>query len=361
MSPNGSASDALERPVDLVAHIGSGKTGTSSVQHFMRDNRSRLADRGILYPRSPGKGRHVRVGLYVKSDPDLLGSFEWPRQEAANPTVFRRQVRRRLLREIRAAAPDRVIISDEGLFGASGAALGRFRDLAGLFARSIHLVVYLRRQDDHLVSRYQQAVKTGEVRRLVTWAQQDFSGYYDYFGRLEEWQREIEPASFVVRAFEADRFVGGSLFDDYLDAVGAGIDAAALSPVTSRNPSLDAEQVEFLRLLNLWRVRREGATVGRINNRALLPRLYETSGGPTLTLPDADLDRFMARWQESNRAVAARFLRAGIGDELFGSPRKQSGTTSDQRLSSATAGRYAEAVGLDPRQRDGVLRLIAEE
>jgi hypothetical protein len=41
------------RSLDLVLHIGSGKTGTSSIQGFLHRNRDRLATLGYLYPRTP--------------------------------------------------------------------------------------------------------------------------------------------------------------------------------------------------------------------------------------------------------------------------------------------------------------------
>ena len=34
--------------MDLVLHIGTGKTGTSSIQAFLRQNRAALADLGYL-------------------------------------------------------------------------------------------------------------------------------------------------------------------------------------------------------------------------------------------------------------------------------------------------------------------------
>lgn len=58
----------LSRPVDLILHVGMGKTGTSSVQFFLRDNRERLREMGVLFPASPGNARHTRLGLFVKPE-----------------------------------------------------------------------------------------------------------------------------------------------------------------------------------------------------------------------------------------------------------------------------------------------------
>ena len=64
---------------ELVVHAGMGKTGTSSIQHFLRANETVLAQHGVLYPRSPGRRRHVRLGLFLTPD----GEFVWSRWPSA--------------------------------------------------------------------------------------------------------------------------------------------------------------------------------------------------------------------------------------------------------------------------------------
>jgi hypothetical protein len=225
-------------------------------------------------------------------------------------------------------------------------------------AEGLRLVAYLRRQDDHIVSRYAQGVKVGWVVRLRDWAQEDMSGLYDYHARLSTWQRLVEPNEFVVRPFERERFVDGSLYQDFLDAVRIDAHAADLTQVPDRNKSLDAESVEFLRLLSLYRIEHEGATPGLIDHRPLLKRLTQSSTGPTLTLPASVLDEFMARWKTPNRAVAREF----VGDEtgqLFRAPRKSHNTTTDQHLDPARLDHFITLLEL-PNVMHRALRRVAE-
>jgi hypothetical protein len=211
-----------------------------------------------------------------------------------------------------------------------------------------------------MVSRYQQGVKIGWVVRLRDWAQEDMSDLYDYRGRIGMHARLLAPTDFVVRPFETERFVDGSLVQDFLDA--ARIDARAedLKQVPNLNKSLDAESVEFLRLLNLYRVEQEGATAGLIDNRALTKRMAEVSTGPTLTLPDSVLDAFMEQWEESNRAVAREF----VGDEtgqLFRAPRKTANTTTEQRLDPARLDHFITLLELPEHMRAPLRRLAERE
>ncbi len=348
----------LSSPVDLVLHIGTGKTGTSSVQFFLRDNRDRLLDLGHLYPTSPGRARHGKLSLFIKSDEELLSAPNWYQQKQSDPTKFRKAFRRQLFSEIESSGVSRLILSDEVLYGCSDSALRRLRAFTDRIAQSLRLVVYLRRQDDQMVSRYQQMVKTGEVRRLAEWARQDMAMIYDYHARLRTWAGLLEPTEFVVRRFQRDRFVDGSLHQDFLDAVGVDTRAAELQQVPNRNTSLDVESVEFLRLLNLYRVEHEAAVPGLIDNRPLVRRLVEASDGPVLTLPASFLDEFMSRWEESNQQVARHFLGDPTG-QLFRAPRKTTNTTTDQRLDPARLEHFFEVSEL-PEDLHAPLRRIAE-
>ena len=345
--------------MDLALHIGSGKTGTSSIQHFMNRNRDRLAELGHLYPESPGRTRHARLGLFIKPDALLGNTPSWRRQGFASPEDFREAFRSKLFAEINASGLSRVVLSDEALYGSPNNALRQLRSFTDGIAGRVRVIVYLRRQDDHLISRYQQVVKVGDVRRLGAWAQQDFGQTYDYRGKLGTWQRLVEPTELVVRRFERDSFVDGSLFADFLDAVGIDVPADELEQVTNRNESLDAEAVEFLRLLNVYRVENEGAEPRQIDNRKLVTRLSEASTGPTLTLPDSVLDEYMATWEESNRAVARDFLNDETG-QLFRTPRKTANTTTEQRVDPARLDDFVTLLELPEEWRDPLHRLAAE-
>ena len=353
------ASAPLHEPLDLVLHIGSGKTGTSSIQNFLHQNRDRLAELGHLYPRTPGRDRHTKLGHFVMPDEKLAGINTWRSQGFDDPAEFRRVFRRKLFAEINRSGLSHVIMSDEALYGSPTKALERMRTFTDRVARTLRIVAYLRRQDDHLISRYQQVVKVGEVRRLAERTRAlDLSGTYDYHAKLSTWRRLLEPTEFVVRRFEPAGFVDGSLYQDFLDAAGVDARAAEMKQPPNRNESLDAEAVEFLRILNLHRVEHEGATPGLINNRALVVRLAEASTGPVLTLPPDVLDAFMEQWEETNRSVARDFLGEEDG-ELFRAPRKSSNTTTDQRLDPARVADFVDLLEL-PGSLLGPLRRIAE-
>lgn len=359
-TPARSVRDA-EDGFDLIVHVGTGKTGTTSVQHFMNLNRHVLAESGFLYPTTPGKSRHAKFTLFLTPDDELDSQPVWHRLGFEDPGRFRRRFRRQLLDEIAESGLPRVVLSEETIFKSSMGTLKHLRRFSRRHARSLRIVVYLRRQDDHLVSRYQQSVKAGHVRRLSDpELLRDFSPVYDYAGRLALLEEVLEPDQVVVRRFERDAFLGGSLFGDFLSAVGAGASLETVPPPEERNVSLDADAVEFLRLFNLHRVREEGARAGMIDNRRIRLILAAESQGPTLTLPEPMLEEFMARWEPGNREVARRYL----GDEdgvLFRNQRRTSGTTTCDELPVNRIAEFIDLLELPQAYADPLRRLAEQE
>jgi hypothetical protein len=357
VTPVAPAPSPLGPPLDLVLHIGTGKTGTSSIQVFMHRNREGLADRGVLYPRSPGRTRHVRLSLSVRADETLSDLPGWRRLGLTSPQDFRRKFHRRLFREIDNSGLAQVVFSDEGLYALPDEAMRNLTRLVEQRAGRLRVVAYLRRQDDHLVSHYQQWVKRGETERLVDRVQQGaYSRIHDYAARLRPWRHLIEPTELVVRRFERDSFVDGSLHQDFLDAAHIDVRADDFEQVEPRNESLDADAVEFLRIVNV--LRQADPSLLGVDNHAMIRPLASVSDGPVLTAPDSVLDEYMSQWEESNRAVAREFLGDESG-QLFRSPRRTRHTTTEQRLDPARIDTFVSLLEL-PAQVHAPLRRLAE-
>lgn len=335
-----------------------GKTGTSSIQFLLRDNRERLRQAGVLFPLAPGAARHHRLTEFVQSPAELASSSEWLREAHYELDTFHEEFPRDLMSEITRSRLSRVVFTDEVLFKASESALRRVADLMAPIRGNLRLIVYLRRQDDHLISRYQQEVKVGEVLRLRVWAEANMSDLYDYYARLRLLQQTLAPDELVVRRFERESFPDGSILQDFLDAAAIPVRAEQLERGPDRNPGLDAESVEFLRLLNTYRVEYEGAMPGLIDNREIVWRLSEVTDGPILSLPESRLDRFMAQWDESNQLTAREFLDDPSG-ELFHAPRRTRGVITEQRLDPGRLDHFLTLLEI-PRQIHPDLRRIAE-
>src|SRR5688500_3020841 len=106
----------MPRSVDVVLHIGTGKTGTTTIQGVLGRSRAALAAGGPLYPRVSGRRRLLGFASLVQPVAQVWRSPEWLRTGNADldPEQYRRKPRRQLRREI---TPDvrRVLLSEESL------------------------------------------------------------------------------------------------------------------------------------------------------------------------------------------------------------------------------------------------------
>lgn len=188
-----------------VIHIGAGKTGTSSIQSFLNKNDKALAGHGFVVPdRDLSIGGAV-TGEHVWAVQQLLESGD-PAQVAAKFDALDRLAHGRT-----------VILSAENLSNLGNAALFK-QALAG---RSCKVLFYIRRQDEYLMSAWQQWYSKVESD-LTAWLVKAFVQYGHWNTVVEEWEQVTGPGSINVRVFGKSEFVEGHLFKDFCTY--AGID-----------------------------------------------------------------------------------------------------------------------------------------
>ena len=93
-------------------HIGTEKTGSSSIQAFMCLNREPLRQRGALYPQSLGPLNHRKLRNYAASDHTHLMGAE-VREHPGGTEGFRADVARDFDLEIAGTSCGSLIVSDE--------------------------------------------------------------------------------------------------------------------------------------------------------------------------------------------------------------------------------------------------------
>lgn len=135
-----------ERMARVYLHIGTHKTGTTSNQFFLSNNRESLAQQGILYPHS-GKVEGTLHGANHR----LAWSIKGLRGEE-NLDCWKD-----LIEEISASGMQKVIISSETF---SKFNLGDINLLKKMLAgHEVFIVVYLRNYKDYFRSRYSQIIQ----------------------------------------------------------------------------------------------------------------------------------------------------------------------------------------------------------
>lgn len=206
----------------LVLHIGWAKTGTTSLQNFLKLNQDRLlGEHGVCYPCTGRKaaGQH-RLGLCL-------------REGGPEP----REVWSRLMAELAAERGwHTAIVSSEALRNPDPQRLAMAAALVPP-EWQVLIVMYVRQPDLMLESLYLQELKGG-----YPWASFDkflaakrAAGEPDYEGAVTLYQTGFPPpcARVVVRPFEREQWPDGDLVADFLQATGLG---DVLADETLRQP-----------------------------------------------------------------------------------------------------------------------------
>jgi hypothetical protein len=275
--------------VKLFLHIGTEKTGTTSIQNWGALNRDRLGAQGIFYSRALGGTNHTKIYLHAlgpeSGDPGFAAAgAKTPEARvllvAAVPEALAAEVQ-----EARRLGCDRFVISNEHCHSrlTKFPAIDRLRALVtGLFDE-IEIVAFLRPQIDMAVSAASTVVRAGFPLRpgffdTVT----PEAPYYDLLGLYRRWTKAFGDGAVRLVPFGA----GDDVVSDF--ALWIGADPAGFRTPGRMNEALD------------------------IGVMALANALHEARQGGATELPPLPFDVFTCRERlqpgaENARAVQARF------------------------------------------------------
>lgn len=236
----------------LYLHIGTPKTGSTAIQEFCKGNAGALARRGYCYPLAiPFEGAFTRHNagfmLYSRQDGEKL-----PNGQELNrkwEQCFEKVAD--YLREY-----PNLILSEEMIWlNSKMDAIERIKKTADENGFAIKLIVYLRRQDMFLSSRWAQDVK-GNYNERAAWkweellARADETLILDYYARLEEFAAVVGRENIVVRVYERERFPEGNIVLDFLDVLGLKMEQDYVLPEGERNLSIGGNTLEIKRIIN---------------------------------------------------------------------------------------------------------------
>ena len=221
----------------IYLHVGTAKTGTSALQHFIGKNLNRFAEYGFYYPET-GRVDNCHHGI----------AFYWD-----NHDVFKQRFDvqedqlSRLADELYANQDKHILISSECLLLSTV----NWKDLLSAFPhQNIRIIIYLRRQDSFLASRYRELVKGNQI--ILPPAEWIETNFYpnEYLGILNNLLSYVGKNNIIVRVYEQQQFVGGSIFSDFCNIFSIPLTNDFVISDKNFNPHLSLNALEFNRLVN---------------------------------------------------------------------------------------------------------------
>lgn len=300
---------------DLLVHAGTPKTGTSTIQRFLSANAGRLLCRGVLFP-SAGRryGGHHAIARHYRDAED-----HWIER------VDRRALFDQLHREEDAEKPRETLLSSEAFWGLSrGAEFAR--DFAG---RKIRVVIYLRRQDHFLESRYAFHKKMGVAPEPPEEYRKKYARSVNYREKLDAWASVVGRENVIVAPFER-RQLNGGIEGPIFDALSIG-QREFFKPARSFNVRLDRSSLLFLQMLadiqgddgvrTGWRRAARAALEARAAKMGKRPREF--------LLPASIRGALVEEAAEMNAAIARDFLGREDGVLFLDPPPEIPGSEPD--------------------------------
>ena len=312
----------------IYLHIGFHKTASSTIQHCMAMNRDELSRQGYLYPFSGivWKVAHHNIVFQLRDDqrysPEVGGISD-------------------LVQEISESEASSVIVSSEDFSFCDGAEIKeiyRILDKLG----SVKIVVYIRRQDKWLQSRYAQITKSGYFREDFAASLAEGLDAANFYQRLEPWAEVVQPQNVIVRVLEKQQLVSGNVCIDFLDACGIQ-DVANIKFPQDQNISPSIKTLNTVRYVS--DILKENRIFGeKIGVAANYIRKYADEHGwneQRLMLVTPELfERIMSHLEADNRKLAQKYLQC---DQLFIEPFVEAPKT-DFDVESINVGEIVDAM-----------------
>jgi hypothetical protein len=238
---------------NCVLHIGTEKTGTTTLQAFLDINREALREQGFLYTESAGKQNNRLMSL-AAFDAQRRDDFTVLHQVGtdAELQVLQAQVIARVKAEIENSSCPTTVFSSEHFHSRLGrpSEIARLKEvLSSLGFEKISVVVYLRRPADLACSLFSTAVRTGnQMLEPPDPTNPYWNLICNHRNTLLKWGEVFGSENLVPRLFIRQEMVGAHIVDDFLHVL--GIAKGAMQVPEDQNEALSAAGLQILQRLN---------------------------------------------------------------------------------------------------------------
>ena len=350
---------SLTPPSRVVLHVGSHKTGTSTLQKFLRDNRALAENQGVRFLKGMTKRdgsehtHNVLASFLASGAPKQIQRARDCLQTGLEPAAG--------LHTLFASSEEfnRFVLGRDGKIDMQAQAdfmsnymagddiywdrRARFLDrvAATLDGQDVEVWITLRRPDNFCMSMYQQVVRNrAYVGTIEEFAASNFT-LFQYRRLLDQWAERFKVRVFVYEDMMRDY---GSAATPYLEALGLG----ALSPQAEQVPRVNTAShphvIEFLRRTNYFpldkKVLRE--RLGRLSAKA---QDWSPAKSTVLLSPTAR-EAFNTRFAEDCAQIRERFSVPTPGRETLFDTKVDDDRPVYPGMSQETFERIARDLGL---------------
>ena len=295
----------------LILHVGITKTGSTSLQRFLYDNRFKLKEKGFNYPILNDKQKTIEKNGTVILESCIKNVVFNKPYEACRDNLF-------LNKSLNDC--ENVIISDEGFYSIirrfNGVTYdeGRrliYMKLSDYLLESnfdkVTFVVYLRQQHEHAVSFWKELIKHTTNDSFQDYLKQEYIKYvHDLYAFIKVMEECIEiPHEIIIRIYDRNNFVGGDIYHDFCDAIDLPWSNDYVIPEVEENLSFSYDVAEAFRTIRPCVPKKYIDKVIQIARN--LSRANPDPKGLT-PFTKEEIKEFMKQYEESNKEIASKYF-----------------------------------------------------
>jgi len=308
--------------MNAIIHIGSPKTGTSTIQRFLHKNHESLREQGVFTTTSVawdgGRNYELRAAAV---NPDLWKSYPFfsfcgygsflallkkefsEKDQYALWDKYRRELTINCLKD------DLVLFSDEELIFLDEREIEIVKGLMDFLFEDVTIILYLRRQPEYLVSYHNTLAIIGSPWSIFDYLNiPEGRSFMAYHKIVHNWS-VFGKGKIKIRVFDKQALHEGDLLSDF--ALTSGFDITKLEHPENENTSLGSAETEYLRLLNAhiptmldsWTYNSDRSFIGHFFRQSIWK-----NNDKAYYLNRSEAQRIIDQYREGNDWIAREYL-----------------------------------------------------
>lgn len=295
----------------LLIHIGIRKTGSSALQLFLYKNMNKLEEYGWCYP----EFQQELYGIeFVSTKKERNGRIFFKEAGCLDTEAENWKQAWKLV--IKKLQHKNVIISEERL---NIWHTNEFLIKAKEKYDNIKVVIYLRRQDRAIESRWNQSVKNPigcyqTFQEFICSSEEKDCTEYHYKKQLDEISEIIGKSNLIVRVYEKDQLYGNAIETDFLSVLGIRADLDEWERCGFQNLRLESNFLEIKRIFNSLRLV-EGIDITKGPYWESFSRLSNAFSEEKTNyyFNNEDRVKFLKQFEKENEEIAREYLHRSNG------------------------------------------------
>lgn len=240
----------------IYVHIGYPKTGTTSIQAYLTQNKKLLSQHGYHYLHSQKFDKSLELPLIISP----MKCMYFMRM-LRNNNVFYPNYRKRLISQIRRnlEVGKSILISNEAFIARCNQEedVAKLRSFLSRFNVPVKIIMYIRRQDEFLNSIYSTRLRSGQFLdplEAYKTSKLPYFKYLDYLQLMNIWSGEFGKDNIILKVYDKSSLINNDIVDDFMSILDLNIRKVMneQNKSISINKAFDMKKIMFLE--NLYKV-----------------------------------------------------------------------------------------------------------